>query len=152
MLRSEASKPLSQSIGLVVNNPPQGLDPTTPIQRFKHDHAYRQRSRASPAQREIEQQLLSVVANSLNDAGTALARTHDYAGALPLFREAALAGPSLPPVQRNLGLAAFHTGAYDEAISAFTEALRQNPADQLSASYLDQSRTLRTSAPSTPRP
>ncbi len=88
----------------------------------------------------LHQQLLTVAASSLNDAGTALARTHDYAGALPLFREAAAADPTLSPVLRNLGLAAFHTGAFAEAADALTRALARDPGDALAQRYLDQAR------------
>ena len=86
----------------------------------------------------LRQQLLRVAASALNDAGTALARTHDYTGALPLFREAALADATLSPVLRNLGLAAFHTGDFAGAKEALTRALAVDPGDALARRYLDQ--------------
>ncbi len=86
----------------------------------------------------LHQQLLTLAASTLNDAGTALARTHDYAAALPLFRQAAAIDPTLPPVLRNLGLAAFHTAAYPEAATALTQALQRDPTDTLARRYLDQ--------------
>jgi Flp pilus assembly protein TadD len=101
---------------------------------------------------EIERQLRGVVAKSLNDAGTVLARGHDYPGALPLFREAAGADPTLSPVMRNLGLAAFHTGNYAEAVAAFTRALEQNPADALVSGYLERARALQPAPATTKNP
>jgi len=43
---------------------------------------------------------------------------------------------------RNLGLAAFHAGAYGEATAALTVALQQNPEDTLVRNDLEQSRAL----------
>lgn len=91
-----------------------------------------------PIPNPLRQQLLTIAASALNDAGAALARTRDYAAALPLFREAAATDPTLPPVLRNLGLAAFHTNNLPEARQALTRALRIDPNDTLARRYLDQ--------------
>ncbi len=101
----------------------------------------------SAQQQQLRQQLRAIAGHSLNDAGTVLARNHDYAGALPLFRQATLADPTLLPATRNLGIAAFRTANYDEAITALTHVLQQNPADTLARSYLDQARAQRSTSP-----
>ena len=81
-----------------------------------------------------------VVARSLNDAGTALAQERDYARALPFFREAAEADPTVVPVMRNLGLAAYHQAEYAEAVRALSKALEQAPGDALVQRYLEEAR------------
>ena len=102
-LGANPSSNLSQSTAMVVNNSPGQ----------SQQLAVKQPSSTQPpplteAQKKRERQLEDLLANSLNDGGTALARSHDYASALPFFRQAAEADPDLQPVMRNLGLAAFH--------------------------------------------
>ncbi len=99
---------------------------------------------AAPSQQQLdlERHLKEIAAKSLNDAGTVLARERDYAGALPLFRIAAEADPELPPVLRNLGLAAFHTAAYEEAAKALALALVKAPDDSVVRTDLEQSRAM----------
>ena len=135
LLVSQAAAPnLSESTGLLVG---AGLSPARPAEASAGAPTATQLP-AAAAPNPVRQQLLTVAATTLNDAGTALARTHDYAAALPLFREAAAADPSLTPVLRNLGLAAFHTGNLPEAAKALTEALQLDPTDTLARRYLDQ--------------
>lgn len=147
ILRSNIASPLSESTGLVVNN-------SSAKARSVSTAAIPSPPSAppTPQQQQLERQLQQVVANSLNDAGTALARGHDYAGALPLFRQASAADPTLAAATRNLGLAAFHVGGYDEAVTALTRALEQNPADALARQDLEQSLTLRKAQPAPSRP
>ena len=133
MNRSEASLPLSESVG---TNSAPGPDPAI----SQSNHSPRAAQQATPASIELERRLNSIIAKSLNDAGTVLARQHDYAAALPLFRAAAMADPELEPVMRNLGLAAFHAEAYVDAIPALTKALAQHPEDQLVQGDLARSR------------
>ena len=132
LLASGEAPTLTESTGLLVGagashatpNPSAAIaNPTTPA--------------AAPTN-ALHQQLLTLAASTLNDAGTALARTHDYAAALPLFRAAAETDPTLPPVLRNLGLAAFHTAAYPEAATALTRALQLDANDTLARRYLNQ--------------
>ena len=140
MLQAKVAAPLSESTGLVsstVTGPARAAAPPTAAAA----------SITTPEQQQIEAQLKGIIAKSLNDAGTALARNRDYAGALPLFRQASLADPTLLPVMRNLGLAAFHTGAYAEAIAALTRALAQTPDDAGARKYLQQSQSLLESTP-----
>jgi len=138
MLRSDVSSTLSENTSSVTNNSPPRPKPPSALPGLATAPAP-PTPPAQPENLQLEQQLQALVANSLNDAGTALARNHDYAAALPLFREASVADPTLSAATRNLGLAAFHTGSYDEAITALTRALEQNPTDTLARTDLDQS-------------
>lgn len=138
MLRSDVSSTLSENTSSVTNNSPPRPKPPSALPGLATAPAPPSPP-AQPQNLQLELQLQALVANSLNDAGTALARNHDYAAALPLFREASVADPTLAAATRNLGLAAFHTGNYDEAITALTRALEQNPADTLARTDLDQS-------------
>lgn len=135
MLKEEVPATLSESNGLTTNltrpQAPRGGTPANPN---------RISGGASSSELQArERELLEIAANSLNDAGTALARTRDYAAALPFFRQAAKVNPDLLPAVRNMGIAAFHVGAYDESVSALSRALGQNPQDALSRAYLGMS-------------
>jgi tetratricopeptide (TPR) repeat protein len=132
MLRAHISVPLSESTGLVTAQATAGAKTTGETTNAAPD----------AEERQLEEHLKEIVASSLNDAGTALAREHQYEAALPLFRVAARANPNLQPVMRNLGLAAFHAGAYGEAVDALTKALQQHPDDVLVRNDLEQSRAL----------
>jgi tetratricopeptide (TPR) repeat protein len=138
MLRAHISVPLSESTGLVTT---QALAKGKTVSGTSTNAPDAQ-------QQQVEQNLKAIVASSLNDAGTVLARGHEYAAALPLFRRAATANPNLQPVMRNLGLAAFHAGAYSEAAAALAVALEQNPEDRLVRDDLEQARAL--AKPQTP--
>ncbi len=143
MRLEDVSTPLSESTEIVPNHASRGGRPI---------HSDGLPSTSSPEQAEVEQHLKIIVAKSLNDGGTVLAREHDYAAALPLFRIAAGADPALRPVMRNLGLAAFHTGAFEEAATALARALEQVPNDNLVRNDLDQSRAMLAQHPGSPKP
>jgi len=112
----------SESVGVTANTTVQPADAKTPPP-------------VTPADRQIPQQLAAqlktITAQSLNDAGTSLAREHQYAAALPFFAQAAAVEPTLVPVERNLGLAAYHLEDWPAAVKALAAALQQNPADDL---------------------
>ena len=82
------------------------------------------------------QQVRELVANSLNDLGTALARRHDYAAAVIPFRYAAQEDPTLDPVMRNLGFSAFLSGDYDESETALRQVAAATPEDATARAYL----------------
>ncbi len=126
MVRSGAATQLSESTATVVQTRPDA-------------HAPKETSAA--VEPRLEQTLRVIIASSLNDAGTVLARQHDYAGAMPFFRAAAWSKPDQSPVMRNLGLAAFHSGAFAEAAAALAVAVDQNPDDALARDDLQQART-----------
>jgi tetratricopeptide (TPR) repeat protein len=84
-------------------------------------------------------QLREVVANSLNDMGTALARKHDYAAAVLPFHYAAEDDPALDPVMRNLGFAAFLSGSYEESEKALRQEIAIHPDDATARAYLGMS-------------
>lgn len=93
---------------------------------------------AGAAASPVEAKLRRLLAQTLNDAGTALARQRDYAAALPLFRQAVSADDALPGAERNLGLAAFHVGAWREAERALARAVAEQPSDSLAARDLEE--------------
>ncbi|WP_419806785.1 tetratricopeptide repeat protein [Terriglobus sp.] len=128
MAKSNIAPALSQSTGLVNNFTAQGRADAQ--KSATHTNA--------AANEQTQQQLAQLTAQSLNDGGTALARTRDYTAALPLFRLAAQVDAQQPPVLRNLGLAAFHTGNMDEAARAFHSWLQSHPDDALAQQYLQQ--------------
>ena len=84
-------------------------------------------------------QLREVVANSLNDMGTALARKHDYAAAVLPLHYAAEDDPALDPVMRNLGFAAFLSGSYEESEKALRQEIATHPDDATARAYLGMS-------------
>ena len=84
-------------------------------------------------------QLRDVVANSLNDMGTVLARKHDYAAAVLPLHYAAEYDPMLDPVMRNLGFAAFLSGSYEESESALRQEVATHPDDATARAYLGMS-------------
>ncbi len=143
MLNAGIALPLSESTGMAVNH----------AQKAAEKAASEPVNSQTPEQRhEIEQRLKAIVAKSLNDAGTVLARDRNYEAALPLFRLASTSDPDLQPVMRNLGLAAFHTGAYDTAVAALTSALERHPEDALVRTDLEQSRAMLSQPARAPRP
>jgi tetratricopeptide (TPR) repeat protein len=86
--------------------------------------------------RATPRQLREVVANSLNDMGTALARKHDYAAAVLPFHYAAEDDPALDPVMRNLGFAAFLSGSYEESEKALRQEIAIHSDDATARAYL----------------
>ncbi len=84
-------------------------------------------------------QVRELAANSLNDMGTALARKHDYAAAVLPFHYAAEYDPTLDPVMRNLGFAAFLSGSYPESEKALRQELAIHPDDATARAYLGMS-------------
>ena len=136
VLRSNLPVTISESTGVSANLSSAPARPRTGSVVAPSKAA----AEATPQQQQLRQQLDAIAGHSLNDAGTVLARNHDYAGALPLFRQAVLADPTLLPANRNLGIAAFRTGNFPEAIAALTRAVAQNPNDTLAQTYLDQAR------------
>jgi tetratricopeptide (TPR) repeat protein len=81
-------------------------------------------------------QLRALAANSLNDMGTALARKHDYAAAVLPLHYAADYDPTLDPVMRNLGFAAFLSGSYEESEKALRQEIAIHPDDATARAYL----------------
>ena len=70
-----------------------------------------------------EQQLAQLLASSLNDLGTANARQGLYEEALENFKEAERWQSPTQALLRNLGVAAFRTGHYDDSADALSRYL-----------------------------
>jgi tetratricopeptide (TPR) repeat protein len=76
-----------------------------------------------------ETQLRAVLGLSFNDLATSEAVRHDYLAALAHYQEAERWDATIPGLMKNLGLAAFRSNTYPEAIRALSLALQQNPQD-----------------------
>ncbi len=122
---SDQTGAISESVGMVA-----AVSPNTGARRVKAD----------APNGAVESRLRGVLGEALNDAGTALARERDYAGALPMFREAVEADGTLAGAERNLGLAAFHVGAWKEAAEALGKVVAAQPGDVLAARDLEEAR------------
>jgi tetratricopeptide (TPR) repeat protein len=74
-------------------------------------------------------QLKPGIADAYNNLGVAAAGQKDFIVAGTYFRKAAKWNPSLPTLDRNIGMAAFYAGQYSEAITPLWHHLEQNPDD-----------------------
>lgn len=81
-------------------------------------------------------QLRELAASALLNIGTVLARRQDFAGAVLPFRYAAEEDPDLEPVMRNLGLAAYISGSYEESAQALKKVVAAHPDDTTSGGFL----------------
>ena len=81
-------------------------------------------------------QLRELAASALLNIGTVLARRQDFAGAVVPFRYAAEEDPDLEPVMRNLGLAAYISGSYEESAQALKKVVAAHPDDATSRGFL----------------
>jgi tetratricopeptide (TPR) repeat protein len=74
-------------------------------------------------------QLKPGIADSYNNLGVAAAGQKDFLAAEDYFRKAAQWDPSLPTLDRNLGMAAFYAAQYSDAIAPLWHHLEQHPDD-----------------------
>jgi tetratricopeptide (TPR) repeat protein len=74
-------------------------------------------------------QLKPGIADAYNNLGVAAAGQKDFTGALAYFHKAAQWQPSLPTLDRNLGMAAFYAGQYGDAVVPLFHQLEQHPDD-----------------------
>ena len=81
-------------------------------------------------------QLRELAASALLNIGTVLARRQDFAGAVVPFRYAAEEDPDLEPIMRNLGLAAYISGSYEESAQALKKVVAAHPDDTTSGGFL----------------
>jgi tetratricopeptide (TPR) repeat protein len=64
-----------------------------------------------------------------NNLGVAAGSHNDFTGAMSYFRKAGEWYPALETLDRNLGMAAFHAGSYQDAILPLWHALQRDPND-----------------------
>ncbi len=83
-------------------------------------------------------QLSPPVADAYNGLGAAAASQNDFAVATQDFKKASDWNPSLEGVDRNLGVASFYAGQYDQAIQSLQHFLQTHPDDPLARSTLAQ--------------
>jgi len=86
-----------------------------------------------------QRQLRVLLGNAFNDLGTSEARRKEYELALVHFEEAEKWSPQTPRLMRNIGLAAFRSGKYTEAVRALKTVVAADPEDKLALSMLAMS-------------
>jgi tetratricopeptide (TPR) repeat protein len=74
-------------------------------------------------------QLKPGIADAYNNLGVTAASRKDFAAGLEYFRKAAKWDPTLATLDRNLGMAAFYGGQYEQAIPPLYRQLQQKPDD-----------------------
>ena len=80
--------------------------------------------------------LSPAVASAYNSLGAAAAAHQDFANSIAYFRKANDWDSSLEGVDRNLGVAAFYAGRYDQAVQSLGHFLQSHPMDTLARSTL----------------
>src|SRR5262249_46394743 len=86
-----------------------------------------------------EKALSTILGDSLNDLGTSEARQGEYATALTHFQEAERWNPEIAGLQRNIGLAAFLSGNYEESAKALRVLVQSDNSDHRSQAMLAMS-------------
>jgi tetratricopeptide (TPR) repeat protein len=90
-------------------------------------------SRFTPEQRAAieaeESRLRGILGLSFNDLATAEAVGGQYLAALGHYQEAERWDATIPGLAKNLGLSAFRSDNFPEAIRGLSKALKQNPSD-----------------------
>jgi tetratricopeptide (TPR) repeat protein len=81
-------------------------------------------------------QFSPAIANAYNSLGAGAAAQEDFAGAIGYFREASAWDSSLAGVERNLGVALFYAGQFEQAVQSLRHFLQSHPADTLARSTL----------------
>jgi tetratricopeptide (TPR) repeat protein len=74
-------------------------------------------------------QLRPALADAANNLGVSAASRKDYASALVFFKTAGKWNPSLETIDRNLGMAAFYGGKFQEAIGPLALHIERRPDD-----------------------
>jgi tetratricopeptide (TPR) repeat protein len=80
--------------------------------------------------------LRTLLANALEDLGTAEARQEKYDLALAHFHESAHWDPNIPGLLRNTGIAAGRAQDYPECVRALRPVVTKNPQDNVARSML----------------
>ncbi len=91
-----------------------------------------ERAQDKRQQREIR----SLLANTLNDLGTAEAQQQQYSLALAHFHEAASWNADVPGLLRNTGIAAARAQDYPECIRALRPVVAEKPQDKVARAML----------------
>ena len=86
--------------------------------------------------KRLQLELRNVLANTLNDLGTAEAQQQQYSLALAHFHEAASWSAAVPGLLRNTGIAAARVSDYPECIRALRPVVAENPQDNTARAML----------------
>jgi tetratricopeptide (TPR) repeat protein len=86
--------------------------------------------------KRLQLELRTVLANTLNDLGTAEAQQQQYSLALAHFHEAANWNADVPGLLRNTGIAAARTQDYPECIRALRPVVADKPQDNVARAML----------------
>ncbi len=126
-----------------VNAEERNVNPDSLARRDSHTHSDDAAAKnASPEELQQLQafvdQLSPAVAAAYNSLGSAAASQNDFAAATMNFKKAADWYPSLEGVDRNLGIASFYAGQFDQAIESLEHFLQTHPEDTLARSTLVQ--------------
>jgi tetratricopeptide (TPR) repeat protein len=143
--------PTEQEVSLPQPGP---VDPTAQV-----DATVLARSSLTAKQKEQaaaqEKQLRAILGAGFNDLATSEAKRELYRAAVGHYQEAQRWSSEIPGLSRNLGIAAFRTEDYPEAIRALSKAIEDAPSDaeargMLGLAYFatnDYSNAARTIAP-----
>lgn len=97
------------------------------------DAAVVARTNLTPEQRAAvesqENRLRAILGLSFNDLATAEAVSGQFLAALGHYQEAERWDAAIPGLAKNLGLSAFRSDNFPEAIRGFSKALQENPSD-----------------------
>jgi tetratricopeptide (TPR) repeat protein len=105
---------------------PADTDPFARVDASVAAHANLNEKQRAAADSQ-ENRLRSVLGLSFNDLATSEAVRGEYLAALGHYQEAERWDPQVPGLAKNLGLSAFRTDNYPEAIRGFSRALQENP-------------------------
>lgn len=86
--------------------------------------------------KRAQDELRTLLANTLNDLGTAEAKQGQFQLAMAHFHEAATWKPDLPGLMRNTGIAACRVPDYPECIRVLRAVVFENPRDTIARSML----------------
>jgi tetratricopeptide (TPR) repeat protein len=134
---AEMERRLRENLG--VNAEARSIAPGS-LARNEAQNEDKNPKRSSPEEvrqfEEFVKRLSPAVASAYNSLGGSAAAHRDFAGAVVYFRTATDWDPSLEGVDRNLGVAAFYAGQYDESVQSLAHFLQTHPGDVLTRSTL----------------
>src|SRR5258708_4674319 len=133
---AEMEKQLRASLGVNADARSTGADSLARKETQAEESAKHSSPEEGRQLDEFVKRLSPAVASAYNSLGAASASHQDLANALLYFRKAYEWDPSLEGVDRNLGVAAFYAGQYNQAVESLQHLLQSHPGDTLARSTL----------------
>jgi len=134
--REEGAKELKLSAELREQMHPEGrTGKQQPLLSAKENEVRSDSSKSQMSEEDRKQlegyleQLKPGIADAYNNLGVASAGQKDFKTAVDYFQKAAKWSPGLPTLDRNIGMAAFYLGQYDQAIPPLYRQLGEHPDD-----------------------